>query len=279
MKYDAYPAIAGRPQTHPQDLAGVLAAVAQYLGVVSEADQPRLPNGAELAFSLQCLIEQGKIAEAGPHRYYDPDGLAAGQNFSGVSCDEYERACAAYFQRLREPKAWNLAGADLPGGEVFSSPDGQHACVLYDWGEIRMCVEAARLALVKGPPEKPMVILRPPSLMCDMSLSRDCVYWLGGSRYCAVRPLLYYGTLESLPLTFLDVVTQSFAHDEISGFTAEKVFDDGKVWLIRSSPGRSKQRQENRIAPAQLAWQSWRYLPDIDKTTESRPPKDRIGAE
>ncbi|HEV2947988.1 MAG TPA: hypothetical protein VGX70_11455 [Gemmataceae bacterium] len=63
-----YEAIEGRPEAYPQDLVGILSHIGPDRDVLSEADQDRFPNHAELSFSLQDLIRHSRIAEASPMR-------------------------------------------------------------------------------------------------------------------------------------------------------------------------------------------------------------------
>jgi hypothetical protein len=104
MKYDQYiyAAIEDRPDSECQTLVDILWHIGQAKGVSSKADQQKLPNHAELSFNLQSLITAGKVAEACPGRYYDPAGKSGPRTFSGVSESEYQEACTAYYQRLRE---------------------------------------------------------------------------------------------------------------------------------------------------------------------------------
>jgi hypothetical protein len=205
MKFDhyAHTAIEGSRERSPRDLASVLASVGRARGALSEADQDKLPTHAELSFALQSLIEAGKIAEASPHRYYDTAGRSPRRTFSGVAQSEYENACAIYYRRLRQgldpTHGWKLDVVDWPGPDrgrwgidqdvILPSPDGQFAGVLYSCAEIRMGWTVGLLALLRAPPEKPTVILRPPNFTCYVG--PHGVQWTDDSRYCIVTSYLF----------------------------------------------------------------------------------------
>ena len=70
---------------------------------------------------------------------------------------------------------------------VQESPDGRHVAVVYSCGEIGICKEVGRFALLAGPPASPLLVLRPRNLTCLVSHSGETVQWIGG-RYCVVTP-------------------------------------------------------------------------------------------
>jgi hypothetical protein len=90
---------------------------------------------------------------------------------------------------------WNLDIDAWPGPDrkkwpglrdvIQESPDGRHVAVVYACGEVGICKDVGRFALLAGPPESPRVLLRPRSLTCLMSHSGKTVQWIGG-RYCVV---------------------------------------------------------------------------------------------
>jgi hypothetical protein len=265
MRFDnyIYAAIEGRQKDHPQDLIGILASVAQARGVLSTADHDKLPTYAEFSFSLQALIENGMIAEASPHRFYDMVGGPPQRTFSGLLQNEYENAFATFYRRLRQgldpANGWRLDVQSWPGPNrqrwginqdvVLPSPDGQFACVLYSCAEIRMGWIVGHLALLKGPREKPAVILSPPNFTCVSG--RHCIQWLDGSRFCVVMPFLFNqadNRFELLGYTFLDVVNETFAHIEITytRYLEQKIAVDGSIWIIPEFPDASggKRRKE-----------------------------------
>jgi hypothetical protein len=281
-----------RSEPGPQDLAGILWQVGQELGLDSEADQKKFPTLAELSESLQALIEAGRIVELSAHRYREATYGSVARNFSGVSAGEYEKACAAYFQRIVQDHThgWNLDLAEWPGPDrarwgmkrndlVLPSPDGQHACVLYSCAEIRFGWTVGLLALLKGPPERPTVILRPPNFTCTVDCGQT-VQWLDGGRYCVVVPYLFNSAenrLELLAFTFLDLADESFTHYEkkdILEFIGRPFVEQEGVWVIPAAAS-SQQSSELRIDPKQLEWQSWRCLTG---TSES-PPPDLLGGQ
>jgi hypothetical protein len=296
MKYDhyIYDAIRGRPESHPQDLAGILWHLGQARGVCSEADQERFPNHAELSFGLQSLIAAGRIAETSPHRYYDAAGRSCPRTFSGISPDEQEKACADYFQRLRQMRAWKPDVADWPGPDrarwgishdiISPSPDDQFACVLYSCAEVRMGWTVGLLALLKGPPERPAVLLRPTNFTCYAG-SGHCVQWLDGGRYCVVVPYLFNqaaNTVELLAFTFLDLVEKKFAHYEttdIHYYVGLEFFEEQGRWVIRSPPDPHRERKEKKLAPGQLAWYPWQDLRGTSPTPSLESLRGRLFVE
>jgi hypothetical protein len=293
MKFDhhAYAAIEGSRERAPRDLVSVLASIGQARGVLSEADQDKLPNHAELSFALQSLIEAGKIAEASPHRYYDTDGRSPRRTFSGVPQSEYEKACAEYYHRLHQGldvvHGWKLDVAGWPGPDrrrwgidhdvILPSPDGQFACVLYSCAEVRMGWTVGLLALLKGPRDKPTVILRPPNFTCNVG--RRCIQWLEGSRYCVVTPYLFSqadNRVELLAYTFLDIIKEAFAHVEIrdTTFLEQEVLEEGSTWVIPDLPDASQGRGARRLTPAHLSWHSWQ---DLIGTSSAPSPESLRG--
>lgn len=286
MKYDhyIYAAVEDRPESECQNLVEILWHIGQAKGVRSEADQEKLPNHAELLFNLQSLIAAGKIAEASRGRYYDAVARSCPRTFSGVSESEYEEACTAYYQRLREHgqrlrdmSMWIRDVADWPGpdrarwgiserGDIVSpSPDGQFACILYSCAEVNIAWEVGLLALLKGPPQNPTVILRPANFTCYVGPGH-LVQWLAGGRYCVVAPYLFNqaaNNVELLALTFLDVPERTFAHYEtpdILHFVGARIFEEQDHWVIRSRPDPHGERKETKLLPGRLTWDSWTNL-------------------
>ena len=104
-----------RSEPAPQDVVGIIWQVGQEIGVRSEVDQDRFPTREDLAESLRALIETGRIVEVSPHHYREATYGSIARNFSGVSVDEYEKACTAYFQRLHRDrtKGWNSRCAGM----------------------------------------------------------------------------------------------------------------------------------------------------------------------
>lgn len=287
-----YAALEGRPEYYPQDLVGILSHVGQARGVLSEADHDKLPNHADLSFSLQSLIETGQIAEVSPQRYFDPDQRRPG-TFSGISREEYDRACAAHYRRLQEKRTWKVGAATWPGLErlkrhieefiVLPSPDGRFACVVYSLDEIRMGMYVGRLVLLRGPPEKATVAFCPsPNFTCciDESHWRPAVQWVDGSRYCAMTSFNQPANrIAFVALTILDVVNEAFAYEEdvVNEAADEEDVDDSFIifekegsWVIRRHVMRhfpnddiSWGYEERKLLPAELAWRSWQDLNGI----------------
>ena len=123
------------------------------------------------------------------------------------------------------------------------------------------------LALLKGPPERPTVILRPPNFTCSSA------QWLDGSRYCVAVPYLFNSAenrLELLAFTFLDVRDQKFTHYEMTDilyFIGSPIVAQEKHWVIRAATPRRP--NEVRIDPKRLQWHPWR---DLTGTSEGPPP-------
>jgi hypothetical protein len=269
-----------------QDIAGIIWHLGQELGIHSEADQDKFPTHEELSDSLQALIETGRIAEVSPHRYREATYGSVARNFSGVARGDYEKACSAYFQRLvsDRTRGWSFDAADWPGPDrarwgirddfVSPSPDGQHACVLYSCAEIRFGWTVGLLRLLKGPPERPTVILSPRNFTCSVDCGH-CVQWLDGGRYCVLVPYLFNGAenrLELLAFTFLDVVEEKFTHYEptdILYFIGSKIGEREGHWVIHGKPPPGRPRKV-RIDPKRLEWQPWSCLKG---TSESPPPE------
>jgi hypothetical protein len=94
-------------------------------------------------------------------------------------------------------KEWHLDIDAWPGPDrkkwtglwdvIQESPDGRHVAVVYSCGEIGLCKEVGRFALLAGPPESPRLLLRPRNLTCLVSYSGKTVRWIG-ERYCVVMP-------------------------------------------------------------------------------------------
>jgi hypothetical protein len=302
-----YAAIEGRPEAYPQDLVGILSHIGPDRDVLSEADQDRFPNHAELSFSLEDLIRGSRIAEASPMRYYDTVGqhrrelswsaLTSGQRrpakFSGISPEEYENACAAYYREVQEKRAWKVDAATCPelnigkggidGSWVFPSPDGQFACVIYSVDEINMGRDAGHIALCKGPPEKPAVIFRASAdVMCLLDDHHwRCIQWLDGSRYCVMQMISYRPAHQDTfyGLTFLDLVNEAFAQDHDIG-SPFIVFEKHGSRVIRHRPDDNSDEspedqvtwefQERTLVPAELAWHSWQDLAAIKEKPTRR---------
>ena len=70
---------------------------------------------------------------------------------------------------------------------VQEGPDGRHAAVVYSCGEIGICKEVGRFALLAGPSKPPRLLLRPRNLTCLVSDGGRTVQWIG-RRYCVVTP-------------------------------------------------------------------------------------------
>ncbi len=202
--------------------------------------------------------------------------------------------------------SWKLDLADWPGPDrarwgidqdiVSPSPDGQFCCVLYSCAQVNAIWTVGLLALLKGPPDSPAVILRPRNFTCYVpgslipqdrgqffmtalpdpdlmgfvdSINRaesHCVQWLAGGRHCVVVPFLFNLAAnkdELLALTFLDVVQGTFAHYEapdILDFVGQEILEEQGNWVIRSAPDPHGERKERRLVPTELAWYSWQNL-------------------
>jgi hypothetical protein len=274
-----------RSEPEPQDLGGIIWHVAQEIGVYSQADRDKLPTDVELSESLKQLIEAGKIVEVSPQRYREATYGSDARNFSGVSPHEFRKECAAYFEGLNwiRTKGWNIDVAGWPGPDrtrwrigddvVSPSPDGRHACVLYSCAEIRLGWTVGLLALRKGPPDRPTVILRPRNFTCYVD-DGNCVQWLDGGRYCAVVPYLFNSAnnrIELLTFTFLDVADETFTHHEMTDilyFVGRKIVEQEGHWVMHAETPRG-QADEVRIDPKRLEWQPWRNLTG---TSECPPP-------
>jgi hypothetical protein len=133
------------------------------------------------------------------------------------------------------------------------------------------------LALLKGPPEQPTVILRPLNFTCYVD-DRNCVQWLDRGRYCVVVPYLFNSAenrVELLAFTFLDTVDQSFTHYEMTDilyFIGRQIVEQEGHWVIHAETPR-RRSDEVRIDPKRLEWHSWRSL-----TGTSEPPRpDLLG--
>jgi hypothetical protein len=266
-----------RSEPVPQNVTGIFCELGAELGVHSEADQGKFPTLEELSTSLKDLIESGRIVEMSPHRYREATYGSVARNFSGVSLDEYEKGRTAYFHRLIQEltRGWTFDPSEWPGPDrvrwgmgmrsdvVVPSPDGQFACVRYSCAQITYVWTVGLLALLKGPPERPTIILRPLSFSC--SSDHGHVQWLEGSRYCAVVPVLYNSAMnriELLAITFLDLVDETYTHYEpkdILKLVGAPIISEGDHWIIRGiNPKRPGEAA--RIDPRKLEWHSWHSL-------------------
>jgi hypothetical protein len=277
MKYNRhiYAAIQGRPESHPQDLAGILRHIGQEKGVLAEADLHRFPNHAELSFGLQSLIAEGAIAEVSPRRYYDAAGSSHQSTFTGFSPADLDEAYAGYFQGLHQGRAWKLDLAHWPGPDrarwglnrdiISPSTDGQFACVLYSCADVNIAWTVGLLAVLKGPPERPTVILRPTNFTCYVGPDHS-VQWLDGGRYCVVVPYLFNraaNDVELLAFTFLDLAQERFAHyqmTDILSYVGQEFFEEEDYWLIRAASDPDGKRQETKLVPGRLDWHPWQEL-------------------
>ena len=146
---------------------------------------------------------------------------------------------------------WHLNIAAWPGPDrkkwpglrdiVQESPDGRHVAVVYSCGEIDICKEVGRFALLAGPPETPRLLLRPRSLTCLVSDSGKTVQWIGG-RYCVVTPYWIRnsisGRIRALGGTmYVDVEQRKAAY-------LANTYPDAAVLAL----------------PAGLAWRGWGWL-------------------
>jgi hypothetical protein len=276
-----------RTDPTPQDLAGIIWEIGEELGVHTEADLDKLPTQENLSESLQALIESGRVVQVSAHRYREAAYGSVDRTFSGVSLDEYEKACAAYFQRRRweQTCGWNVDIAKWPGPDrarwrihnhlISESPDSRHACILYSIAEIRMGWEVGLLALLKGPREQPTVILRPPNFTCY-----PCVQWLDGGHYCIVVPYLFNGMenrIELLAFTFLDVQNETFTHYEtkdILYLIGRRIVETNGHWTMPAAKP-DLRPSDVQIDPKGLDWRPWRLLTG---TSES-PPPDLLGGQ
>jgi hypothetical protein len=124
---------------------------------------------------------------------------------------------------------------------VQESPDGRHVAVVYSCGEIGICKEVGRLALLAGPPESPRLLLRPRSLTCLVSDSGKTVQWIGG-RYCVatpywIRPCLSGNTKAFGGTMYVDVEQRKVAY-------LAEVYSGAPMSDL----------------PAGLAWRGWAWL-------------------
>ncbi len=279
-----------RSEPAPQSVVGIIRQVGEEIGVRSEADRDKLPTHEDLSDCLRALIEAGRIVEVSPHRYREATYGSSDRNFSGVSLAIYEKACEAFFRRLSggPTRGWKRDVAEWPGPDrarwgigddlVSPGPAGRHACVLYSCAEIRIGWTVGLLALLKGPAERPEVILRPANFTCYVE-GRNCVQWLDGGRYCVVIPYLFNSAenrIELLAYTFLDLVEERFSHYEMTDilyFIGQRFVEKEGHFVMHALTPR-RRSNEVRIDPEQLEWRSWRLLTG---TTES-PPPDLSGA-
>ena len=89
-----FKAIKGHTADNPQDLVRILAFV--------DARERLLLSYEELSGGLQRLIQDGRIAEAEPQKYFDSLGQTSSRGFSSISLDDYEKACETYQKRFWE---------------------------------------------------------------------------------------------------------------------------------------------------------------------------------
>lgn len=165
-----------------------------------------------------------------------------------------------------QERKWRLDVLNWPGPDrerwglnrdlVSASPDRRFACVLYSCAEVNAAgSEVGLLALLKGPPDTPTVIFRPPNFTCCADDPRY-VQWLDGGRFCMVKPWALPG------LTFLDVYNETFAHyqnlDYLESLDFVIVEDQGH-WVVQSLDPYGG-RAEKRIVPEQLTWGAWASL-------------------
>ena len=129
------------------------------------------------------------------------------------------------------------------------------------------------LALLKGPPERTTVILRPRNFTCYV-----WAQWLDRGRYCVVVPYLFNSAenrIELLAYTFLDVVDERFTHYEMTDilhFIGRPIVEQEGHWVMRTlTPHRRS--NEVRIDPKRLKWQPWSRLTG----TSDPPPPDLLG--
>jgi len=87
-------AIKGHTETQPQDLMSILAYV--------DSQERLVLTHQELSGGLQRLIASGQIAEATPHKYFDPAGQPHSREFSGLSLEDHKETCQAYHQWFEE---------------------------------------------------------------------------------------------------------------------------------------------------------------------------------
>ena len=104
-------------------------------------------------------------------------------------------------------------------------------------------------AVLKGPPERPTVILRPTNFTCYVGPGH-CVQWLDGGRYCVVVPYLFNraaNNVELLAFTFLDLVDKTFAHYQMTDilcYVGQEFFEEQDHWVIRPASDPHGGRQE-----------------------------------
>lgn len=263
-------AIQGHTPSEPQSLAGILA----------DLGPSRRPNLAELEYGIRSLIRDGLIAEAAPHQYYEVFRRLPRPTFSEVSSEEYAKACQEACTAL---PGWNTEALSLPSAYLYPSPGRTAAAALCDVQEVRMSWYLGWLALLKGPPEKPELLLALPHFCCTCDSER-CIQWLGNSRYCVVEPAIpaiynlgaRAGTVWNY--TIFDLVDRTFAVSDLSWWkSGGRFFQDGGQWVFtsESAPGACK---EAVIVPGELEWRPWHLLSDSDDVQRgtSSAPNHRV---
>lgn len=85
---DILKSVKGHTKFKPQSLEGILGYV--------DGLQKTILTLEELEGGLRHLIESGQIAETGRLRFYDPEGMPASREFSGLTAEDHERAYEAY---------------------------------------------------------------------------------------------------------------------------------------------------------------------------------------
>jgi hypothetical protein len=121
------------------------------------------------------------------------------------------------------------------------SPDGRHLAVVYACGEVGVCKEVGRLALLAGPPSKPRLLLRPWNLTCLVSYADRTIRWLDG-RYCLVTPYCIW----NLPSGKIKVSAGSLYLD---------VEQRKAAFLANVYPGAAVPD-----LPSGLRWRAWSWL-------------------
>ena len=282
-----------RSEPKPQNVAGIFWQLGSELGIHSEEDQGKFPTLEDLSRRVsRILIELGRIVEVSPHFYREATYGSVARNFSGVSADEDEKGRSAYFHQLTQSLTygWKFDPVEWPGPDrarwgmgrrndvVVPSPDNRFACVLYSYAEINVVWTVGLLAVLKGPPEQPTVILQPPEFTCN------CIQWLDGSRLCAVVPVLYDSAnnrINLIAITFLDLINETFAHfqpENVYRLVGLPIVTEDQHWVIRTMSQGRRPAGGLRIDPMTLKWHSWYSLDGRPEIPPAIPPDiDRGG--
>ena len=146
-----FKAVKGHTSTQPQTLVGILAYV--------DSQEKMVMTHEEFSGGLTRLIDDGLIAEADTHQFFEVVGSIQPSTFSGLSPDEHESACRDYRKWFDEQLQRDDPGADFTrqklvirwklDGDSYGTDDDEDATEAFA-NAIEPAIENSGLAEING---------------------------------------------------------------------------------------------------------------------------------